>query len=56
MVANKARINARGIVGVPSKYIDISFEKSDQFLFFLRRQLRADLKKLLRVVVDSDLI
>ena len=56
MVTNKARINSRGVVGVPCKYIDIFSEKSDQFLFFLRRQLRADLKELLRVVVDSDLI
>ena len=56
MVTNEARINSRGIVGVPSEYIDIFSEKSDQFLLFLRGQFRADLKELLRVIVDSNLI
>ena len=56
MVKNKARINSQGVVGIPCKHIDISSEKSDQFLFFLGRQLGADLEKLLRIVVDSEFI
>ena len=56
MVTNEARINSRGVIGVPGEHVDIFSEKSDQFLLFLRRQFRADLKELLRVVVDSDLI
>ena len=56
VVTNKDGIDAQGVVGVPCEHVDIFSKKSDQFLLFLRRQFRADLKELLRVVVDSDLI
>ena len=53
MVTNKAKVNPRGIVSDPCKHIDISFQKPDQFLFFLRRQLGADLEKSLPVIVND---
>ena len=53
VVTNKARINPRGVVSVPCKHIDISSQKPDQFLFFLRRQLGADLEKSLWVIVND---
>ena len=56
MVTDKARINSRGVVGVPYKHIDVSSKKPDQFLFLFGRQFRADLKELLRVIVNGDLI
>jgi len=56
VVTNKAEINSRGVVGVLCKHIHISSEKSDQFLFFLRRQLGADLEKFLWIAVDSEFI
>ena len=56
MVTDKARIDARGVVGVPCEHVNIFFKKSDQFLLFLRGQFRADQEELLRVVVDSDFV
>ena len=55
MVTNKARVNPRGIISILCKHIDISSQKPDQFLFFLRRQLEADLEKYLRVIVNDKL-
>ena len=55
MVANKARVNPRGVVNVPCKHINISSQESDQLIFFFRRQLGADLEKSLQVVIDDKL-
>ena len=55
MVTYKARVNPRGIIGVPCKHINISSQKNDQLLFFLRRQLEADLEKSLRAIVNDKL-
>ena len=56
VVTNKARIDARGVVGVPCEHVDIFSKKSDQLLLFLRGQFRTDQEELLRVIVDSDFV
>ena len=47
MMADKIRVHPWGLINVPCKHINVSFEEYQQLFLLLRRQLSPDLKELL---------
>ena len=56
MVTDEGWINPRGITGILCKHVNISFEKLNQLLFLLKRQLSPYPKELLRVTINDHLL
>ena len=50
MIADEIRVHPRGLISVPCKHINVSFEEYQQLFLLLRRQLSPDLKELLRII------
>ena len=56
MVTDEGWINPESIVGIPCKYVNIAFEKLNQLLLLLKRQLSPYPKELLRVTTNNHLL
>ena len=54
MVANEIWVHLRGLVGIPSKHINILYKKVYQLLSLQRRQLGSDLKEPLLVLANDN--
>ena len=55
VVADEGQVDPGGIAGIPCKYVNISFQELNQFLFLLERQPSPYSEELLRVVVNDHL-
>ena len=50
MMADEIQVHPQGLISVPCKHINVSFEEYQQLFLLLRRQLSPDLKELLRII------
>ena len=53
MVTNEVRINPKGFVSVPCKYIHIFSKKPDQLFLFLKRQLSFYLEEPFQIITNN---